>query len=649
MLTPQKYSPKELNDLQECHTQLKKVVAALQESFPKEANKQDLQYQKFVDDLDELHFNLSMNLLDQNHLQETDLIEFRELLSKTYALFSNTTFSKDNPILQNAISESLDAKARSKSPTAKGMASSPEKTVLIQKILSSFESARATFVPLSQEAIKKSHFLEKPKGLAQIAYAVDFRIGQLISKITSTPIEKEYEKLLTQINKNINSYRDGNIKPIQNIIDLIDAFEETVKNDSSSDKEKHQALLSTMVGVRAECHIIEKNHHALNIQKELDEINVHLISAKNTAELKYDKALKALKVQYKQNEPPPTSGIGKLFQSINFVADQRTANYLIAKVDLDKRYQAELREIQDQHLVTHGEKIRDLTEQLNTLKTSGAVVISPISSASLSQLKSLAVSHGGVTIGNISQSRINALGSNGGACYGFSKEWILKMNLLNADQAPEHIMIDELNMYADSAQKVITRIANQSNVLSINPSTMKYYAEQSADKKAASIEYKKPLPLNASFYPHVTELLNNSAPSSLMINISSPQGGNHAMGVVKDHQGGIWFHDSNFCCVYFSNQGDAKAQSNFQSFFKEHMKAKYPEYTTGSFIHIKEKLDNSLHSELDVDVDLGLSSAPKAFLPAMQVEKEKQEMPPQIPPVTPSSTVLKEESIKPKT
>src|SRR5204863_7029699 len=110
--------------------------------------------------------------------------------------------------------------------------------------------------------------------------------------------------------------------------------------------------------------------------------------------------------------------VGKLFQSVNFVADQSKANYLIAKVDLDKKYQAGLRGIQEHHQATDGAAILDLTDQFNTLKSGAADAavsssfISPISSASFMQLKSQVVSHHDMTIGNISQSRVNALGSN---------------------------------------------------------------------------------------------------------------------------------------------------------------------------------------------------------------------------------------------
>ncbi|MBN9288936.1 MAG: hypothetical protein BGO43_07650 [Gammaproteobacteria bacterium 39-13] len=477
----------------------------------------------------------------------------------------------------------------------------------------SFPQEYTTLFQMAQIAINQSmptsRFLQQPIGLKEIAWLMRYRINQLQAIKEPSFFQEELLSLTQMLQEEFYHYKEGNIDTITKMEEKINTFLMNHENEGKK--------VAWLRGLNQECAILLKRHEAVQLRHQLDEINIELMSRKNTAQLQYVRDINSLDKKYKRKPKPkvqePTTLLGKLWKGIksaasffNFVQDYREHRYLVRRIELKEKFHKENQEIQRSHQEKYGAKIAEITSHFTRLKNEisqmdeeyiGAV-IAPLSFQNHREIKEMIVLNGGMMVGGFAQNKVIALGSSAGLCYGFTKEWVMQINSLRRLHLDEHIMIDKLDMYSKKTEDGKSAFVNQVDNLKVNENIYKHFDSQIKDKITLPTEFKQIEEIKEDFPAKILSNLEKTNPPSFIINVSRSGGASgHALGVAKTEHG-IWFHDSNYGCAFFPQSEHVNAK--FSQFFNQYMKRVYPEYNQGGFIPIHEEMEPDKRKSLIV-------------------------------------------------
>lgn len=454
-------------------------------------------------------------------------------------------------------------------------------------------------------------FLHKPTSLKETQWLVDYRFRQVISNLQQqqekSPEQLAMRELLLKIQSNLNAYQPGHKKDLRATIDLIEKF----KIDHPEIYNKNQPWLGN---VAKECRAIKNKAIANRLQEQRDVIEIELQSDLNKAQHKYDEYAKSIKRDYDKFKFKPKVGI--LSKPINFI-NKTIDNYIEDKLRIPKlELKLEVAKIKKSHKSKFEKTLKIIAEEEEKLNQEGVSL--PTSFNTHQNISRLINQNEGMIIGGLAQAKINTLGTQGGLCYGFTKNWILEMNGIANNEV--HEIIDKLDLYTNNnnindkgkEKNKDKHLISKVNNLLLNNEVFKAYNEQKKDKvnqvgidnKSKDFKFMEKKPLNEQFPSKIFEALNkanpNDFPKSVIVLINAEKGG-HALGVVQTKHG-IWFHDSNSACVFFPNNPNCK--DNFSNFFNEYKKQYYGNYTNGSFMPItKVKEESKLVAKADVKED----------------------------------------------
>ncbi len=477
-------------------------------------------------------------------------------------------------------------------------------TVLFEEIKSSKTEGLKLFLESIDEITLSSNFLVRPVGLKEMVWLVSYKLNALQSQKSTDVFQNEIKQLLQSLLIELRKYKEGNISPIDNVVFLTSQFIE-----KHPDKIKE---LPWIQGVNQEGQIMQKRSQANKLREQLDEIYTELLGKKNQAELSHVKKLKELTKKYrveKKNIKEPTTAFGKGWKKFkatisyfNLAKDERKAKFFKKKALLNEDLKKQLHSLTTEHHQKYHERIgyledgfRRIEKEVSRLDSHYVnAVVMPLSFQSHRQIKELIVKNGGMMIGGLAQNKVVALGSSNGLCYGFTKAWILLMNTLRGKGLEDYEMIDALNLYGKKSEEVKTQAIGEVNSLVLNEKVYQYYDEQHRDRSRAKV--KKNIAISGSFPAKALATLEETQPPSLIITIKNNDEGSHAIGLAKTNHG-LWFHDSNYTCVYFPFDKEGYAEKNFVTFLENYLKTIYPKYTIGTFISLGNTLDPTLVQE----------------------------------------------------
>jgi hypothetical protein len=422
-------------------------------------------------------------------------------------------------------------------------------------------------------------FLYEPKGFNEIAWLVHYRKRQINNQ---TPTDTE--QLLQDLWEQILKYQEGDIHTVNNMIELLLVF-----------KEQHPDKVQPwMEGTRQECLVMIKKQKASEIQSQLDKIDIRLISRMDKARLEHTKKYPKFTQYEKEFENKAKKGwITTFLNFFNIARDFRKDRYLSQKMELIKTQEKIRKEYQEKHK----SKIQKLESKLKSLKKDFKEqdnipirgVAQPLSFEDHQYIKRMVVEHRGMMIGGLAQSKVISLGSKGGLCYGFTKEWILQMNTLR-DIKEDHILIEKLDLYSKKSSDSFASLTNRVNNLSLTDEAYQHYVGQYEDRKK-----KNDLKINLTDPTYPAELLKELTtchPPSIILCISKPEGGSHALGIVETEHG-LWFHDSNRGAFFFpADPSLESAKVNFSNFLKDYLNDTYPKFKSSYYVHLPENSEN---------------------------------------------------------
>ncbi|MFI4937522.1 MAG: hypothetical protein ACHQJ6_03305 [Candidatus Berkiellales bacterium] len=456
-----------------------------------------------------------------------------------------------------------------------------------------------------EKMIPTSTFLVHPVTIKEVAWLIHYRLQQFRPLVTFEGFEADLQVLLKKLRVEVNQYQEGNIAIIDSIIAKIETFNEIHAGDVKE-------FTPWLLGILHECQIIQKRHQAVSLRHHLDEINIKLIGKRNEAELEHARKLNALAKRYKistkkkEAKPPAKNPFDTLFKPVramvsffNLAADVRREKYLREKQKLNQELKEKFGALDQEHKKINQAEIDRLEGELQGLKSDIAkmdshyigAVVAPLAFDYHCYIKKMAVKHGGMVIGGLSQSTMISLGSSSGLCYGFTKDWVVHMNLLREQHLEDYVMIDNLNLYTKASEAKKATFSSQVNNLLLNEKTFQHFDEQDKDKFRRDPKFSASHSLDDKFSQAVFSALSQCRPESLIIGISSPNGNGHALGIVQTPDG-IWFHDSNHACIYFPIHTSLETtKENFSKFLSEYLKEVYGKYNNGYFIPISEKAD----------------------------------------------------------
>lgn len=447
-----------------------------------------------------------------------------------------------------------------------------------------------------------NNFLVRPVGIKEISWLVTYRLQESLDSLEAN-LQTEVKTLLHDLVKVLSQYEEGKITAVDKMVSLTEQF-----------MQKHpdqMKRLNWVEGIYHEAKVIQKRHEAVKLREELDSIYIELLGKKNQIEIEHARSLKDLAVKYKISQKPaktePKSGVGKTWANLkkglsyfNIAKDMRQAKYLKEKAKLNLFLNENLKRVTLRHQEKYADKIKALQGHFQKIEEEVMqmdsryvnVVVMPLSFQSHRTIKELVDTNGGIMVGGLAQNKVVGLGSSNGLCYGFTKAWVLLMNTLREKQLEDYEIIDALNFYGKKSEEVKHRAISEVNALVLNEEVYKYHDDQHRDRVHNKPELKKEVAMNRSFAAKALATLQETSPPSLIISLSSEKGG-HAMGLVKTNHG-IWFHDSNYTCVYFPFDKEGEMEKHCVNFLENYLKTFYPKYTKGQFIALSHSLDPKL-------------------------------------------------------
>lgn len=423
-----------------------------------------------------------------------------------------------------------------------------------------------------------SNMLIEPEGINGIAWLIHYKRQQ----------DQEFEtnQLLADLWDQISQYQEGDIEKVKKIIERISSFK-------SSHPEQIQPWLE---GIRKECEMMSKRYQAMQIQAELDKADLELQDKLNKADLNFRKAHPNYTKLESEFENPKKSffsflsflNIPKIFREYRYA--KQKVDLLRLKVEIEKQHQSQHQDATQ----TQKEQLKKIKSESKLLKNSHIHGIAlPNSFAEYQEAKKLVTQNHGIMIGGMAQNRMISLGSSGGLCYGFTKEWLLQMNALR-ELKDEHEIIDKLDLYTKKSTTAVDTLIQSINNLTLTDKTYQHYLNQTNDDK---VKFHNRIP-NSQFTQELFAILDKLSPPSVILSVGM-NNKSHAIGIVQTEHG-IWLNDSNSGCFYFPIDPDLnKARQNFAQFYNQYLNDYYPGFKINSYAHQPESKSQPILDTFD--------------------------------------------------
>lgn len=541
------------------------------------------------------NFNI-YDLPDDLKIQEQELLELKALLSKIQSFdfqkIDNTLSSYD---YYANYSREIDDFQHKLYGVINRLGQSSE----VLKANLHIEPIKKNLGILLSDLKNNAQIINNPTGVLDMLWIVRDEIAWLNQNNIniSSHFHQEYYKHLKEIEKDLLGFRASQQPAaIESVIKTVQLLE------SKATSEEEKSLVLHLQAIKKECLIVKYNIEMLAIRERLDVIQGELISNLDKSNHAFKFELTQLKRKYKikdKNKKKKKSFWGNIKSALSFLnlaQTYRDSQYYSKIQKLQNKHTQEKRELTEAHKNFYGEEWEALHQQIKIMEAdlkegtqNEELKLSlPVSYVEHRNLKQQIVQHHGMVIGGISQGRISELGSSSGICYGISKEFLVRVNAYRAQDYSDAEMIDKLDMYAKKVKSETDLYASAVNNLTDDFKYRHYYADQVKEKKGAvESGLGKTQNLSEEFWRNAIKTLENNP--SLILNLHKETGGGHAIAIAKTEHG-IWFHDSNYCCVLFPNQGDEQSlMKNVSTFLSEHVQYKYKDMVRGSMVAISDQ------------------------------------------------------------
>lgn len=446
----------------------------------------------------------------------------------------------------------------------------------------------------------------KPSGIFQVYHLCRYQLALLqLNQSFLSNEEQNLKLLLENILETLKGYQDNDQTKISKFIKQI--------NDFKKENSKTIIELTWLENVRKEAEVMKRKQEAIELRGGLDEEYKELMSQKTKIDTDLNKKISHVKNQYKHK----SKSSNRFFNPIRFFKYHREKHKVYKEHDVKLRqYRIEYKKFLKAK-TQFSTKMQGLTSEAMALSGAESVAIIPASFAQSREIKLMASEYGGIVLGGMAQSKIVALGTLGGLCYGFTKDWLEVVKEININNLDELHAFDQI---LDKFQHIETEkkyFSDPVNNLKLNEKIYEYQNEQFVDRAEMGHGKKRDKhKIDNIWIQNTLKTLEGIRPAGVSLDIYSEKSG-HSIGLAKTKEG-ILFFDSNLGNMYFK-YGDNKknTEQNFVQFLDKYLKQYYPDYQQSMITIPKfesaEKMQNK-----------GLAAGKKDYTPSFVKENPKK-------------------------